>query len=67
MCVILLTRKEIIFTIWPNRDDTNHGLIIMIDVDSQKMNDQDDLFLSSFKKARSVQSEIIDRWTRPFI
>jgi hypothetical protein len=34
MCVILL-RKEVIVTIWPNRDDNDHVLITTIDVDSQ--------------------------------
>jgi hypothetical protein len=25
MCVILLTRKKVIITIWPNRDDNDHA------------------------------------------
>jgi hypothetical protein len=29
----------------PNHDDNGHVLVITIDVDSQRTNDQDDLFL----------------------
>jgi hypothetical protein len=32
MRTILLTRQEIIINIWPNRDDSDHVLIITIDV-----------------------------------
>jgi hypothetical protein len=32
-----------ITTIWPNRNDHDHGLIITIDADSQRTNDQDNL------------------------
>jgi hypothetical protein len=35
MCIILLTGKEVIVTIWPNRCDNDHVLIMTIDVDSQ--------------------------------
>jgi hypothetical protein len=44
MYVIILTRKEIIITIWPNRDANDHRLIITRDAGSPKLNDQDDLF-----------------------
>jgi hypothetical protein len=42
---IVLTRKDIII-ISSNRNDTNPVWIITIDMDSQRTNDQDDLFLN---------------------
>jgi hypothetical protein len=59
MCVILRTRKEVIIILWPNRDHDGHDLIIIIDGDSQRTNDRDDLFLWSFKKSGSHRSVIV--------
>jgi hypothetical protein len=33
--VIILTRQDVTITIWLNRHDNDHVLMIMIDVDSQ--------------------------------
>jgi hypothetical protein len=54
MCIILATTNEVLITIWPNRDDSNHVLIIPIDVDSQKTNDQDDLFFDPPKNREAL-------------
>jgi hypothetical protein len=56
---MLWTRKEIIITISPNRDDNNHGLIITMDVDSQRTNDHNGFFFDRLKNHEARRFVII--------
>jgi hypothetical protein len=38
-----ISEKRIIITIWPSSDDNDHGLILTIDMDSQRTKDEADL------------------------
>jgi hypothetical protein len=53
---ILFIRKEAIIDIRRNRDDSDHVLIIMIDIDlgDGRMNDLDDRLLSSSKNPKAL-------------